>query len=123
MAIDTAKIQAVLHRFVSGTNDVEGAALVTLDGLPLVSMLPNYMDEDQVAAMTAALLSLGERIGLELVRGRISKIALDGEQGYCTLAICGEDAILLVLASPAAKQGVLNLEVKRAVKHLQGLLI
>ncbi len=123
MAIDTAKIQAALHQFVSGTNDVEGAALVTLDGLPLVSMLPSYMDEEQVAAMTAALLSLGERIGMELLRGGIGKITLDGEKGYCILSSCGEEAVFLVLAAPTGKQGILNLEVKRAVSEFRSLLV
>ncbi|MEM9808171.1 MAG: roadblock/LC7 domain-containing protein [Cyanobacteria bacterium P01_D01_bin.56] len=123
MSIDTAKIQAALHKFVSSTNDVEGAALVTLDGLPLVSMLPSYMDEEQVAAMTAALLSLGERIGMELLRGPIGKIALEGEKGYCIVSSCGEDAVLLVLASTRAKQGILNLEVKRAVSEFQSFLV
>lgn len=123
MAIEAAKIQAALHRFVSSTHDVEGAALVTLDGLPLVSMLPSHMDEEQVAAMTAALLSLGERIGMELLRGNISKIALDGEKGYCMVNSCGEEAVLLVLAAPTGKRGILNLEVKRAVNEFQSLLM
>ncbi|MEO0867322.1 MAG: roadblock/LC7 domain-containing protein [Cyanobacteria bacterium J06642_11] len=123
MAIETAKIQAALHRFVSSTNDVEGAALLTLDGLPLVSMLPSAMDEEQVAAMTAALLSLGERIGMELLRGPIGKISLDGADGYCIVSSCGEEAVLLVLAAPTGKQGILNLEVKRAVNEFQSLLM
>ena len=122
MAIDTSKLQATLHRFVNGTHDVEGAALITLDGLPIVSVLPNDMDEDQVAAMTAALMSLAERIGLELIRGPMGKIDLAGENGYCMVSGCGEDVLLLVLAAPTGKQGVLNLELKRAVSELKPLL-
>lgn len=122
MAIDTAKLQALLHSFVSGTNDIEGAALVTLDGLPLVTVLPNPMDEDRVSAMSAALLSLGERIGSELGRGSISQIAIDGEDGYCILSTCGEEAVFLVLATRMVKKGILNLEVRRIVGEVQLLL-
>lgn len=122
MAIDTAKIQASLHSFVSGTSDIEGAALVTPDGLPLVAVLPSHMDEDRVSAMAAALLSLGERIGSELLRGGIGQIALDGSEGYCILRTCGEEAVFLVLAARQVKKGILNLEVKRAVGEIQPLL-
>ena len=123
MAIDTAKIQAVLHSFVSGTNDIEGVALVTPDGLPLVSVLPSYMDEERVAAMSAALVSLGERISSELLRGPIGQIEIDGEEGYCIVRSCGEEAFFLVLASRVVKKGILSLEVKRAVDELQLLLM
>ncbi|MEM7794380.1 MAG: roadblock/LC7 domain-containing protein [Cyanobacteria bacterium P01_C01_bin.118] len=123
MAIDTAKLQSTLHQFVSGTSDIEGAALVTTDGLPLVSVLPGHMDEERVAAMSAALLSLSERIGSELIRGGITQIALDGTDGYSMLTSCGEEAILLVLATRMVKKGILNLEVKRVVGELQQLLM
>lgn len=122
MAIDTAKIQATLHSFVSGIRDIEGAALVTPDGLPLVTVLPSPMDEDRVSAMAAALLSLGERISSELLRGNIEQISIDGEKGYCILSSCCEEAVFVVLASRMVKKGVLNLEIKRAVVEIQPLL-
>lgn len=123
MAIDTVKLQSTLHQFVSGTSDIEGAALVTTDGLPLVSVLPSHMDEERVSAMSAALLSLSERIGSELIRGGITQIAIDGAEGCCMLTSCGEETILLVLATQLVKKGILNLEVKRLMVELQQLLM
>ena len=81
------------------------------------------MDEERVSAMSAALVSLGERIGSELLRGKVSQIAIDGEAGYCILSNCGEEAVFLVLATRMVKKGILNLEVKRAVGELQALLV
>ncbi|ESA39043.1 roadblock lc7 family protein [Leptolyngbya sp. Heron Island J] len=123
MAIDAAKLQTALHNFVSGTSDIEGVALVTPDGLPIVAVLPSYMDEERVSAMAAALVSLGERIGSELLRGNVNQIAIDGEEGYCILSNCGEEAVFLVLATRMVKKGILNLEVKRAVDEIQSLLM
>lgn len=123
MAINSEKISMILQNFVSGTNDIEGAALVTPDGLPLASSLPGLMDEERVSAMSAALLSLGERIGSELVRGTIDRIYVEGEKGYGILTSCGTDAVLLVLASKAAKQGILMLEVRRVVEELKLVLM
>ncbi len=123
MAINTEKLGTILQNFVSSTSDVQGAALVTPDGLPLAATLPGGMDEERVSAMSAAMLSLGERIGSELARGGIDRIYVEGNQGYGILTSCGEDAVFLVLASSAAKQGILMLEIKRAVSELKLILM
>lgn len=108
-----ASLEGVLRNFVSSTPDVEGAAIVTPDGLPLASVLPAGMDEERTSAMSAAMLSLGERIGRELVRGSIDRIFVQGDKGYGVLTSCGQDAVLLTLANAQVKQGLLFLEIKR----------
>jgi predicted regulator of Ras-like GTPase activity (Roadblock/LC7/MglB family) len=120
--INTEKLSSVLQHFVTSASDVQGAALVTPDGLPLASSLPGNMDEERVSAMSAAMLSLGERIGGELARGEIERIFVEGNQGYGVLTSCGEDAVFLVLASHEAKQGVLMLEIKRVLGVLKSLI-
>ncbi|MBD2101517.1 roadblock/LC7 domain-containing protein [Leptolyngbya sp. FACHB-261] len=112
----------VLQNFVTGTSDVQGAVLVTPDGLPLAASLPGGMDEERTSAMSAAMLSLGERIGSELARGNVERIFVQGEKGYGVLVSCGSEAVLLVLASAAAKQGLLFLEIKRVAGDLTAML-
>jgi len=123
MAINSEKLGHILKDFVSATNDVEGAAIVTPDGLPLATTLPSNMDDERVSAMSAAMLSLGERIGKELVRGAIDRIYVEGNQGLSILTSCGEDAVFLVLATKQAKQGLLMLEIKRTLSDLKSILM
>lgn len=106
-------LQGILQSFTASNPGVEGAAIVTPDGLPLASVLPGKMDEERTAAMSAAMLSLGERIGKELTRGTIDRIFVQGDRGYAVLTSCGEEAMLLTLASAEVKQGVLFLEIKQ----------
>jgi uncharacterized protein len=122
MAINSEKLGHVLKSFVTSTADIEGVAIVTPDGLPLASNLPGGMDEERVSAMSAAMLSLGDRIGKELVRGEIDRIYVEGEKGFSILTSCGEEAVFLVLANKSAKQGVLMLEIKRALVELKPIL-
>jgi len=122
MAINSEKLGYILGNFVSTTSDVQGAAMVTPDGLPLASSLPGGMDDERVSAMSAAMLSLGDRIGRELARGEIDRIYVEGQEGFSILTSCGEDAVFLVLAGKAAKQGVLMLEIKRTLGELKALL-
>jgi uncharacterized protein len=122
MSINTEKLSYILQTFVSTTADIQGAAVVTPDGLPLSANLPGTMDEERVSAMSAAMLSLGERIGVELARGGIDRIYVEGNEGFSILTSCGEDAVFLVLANKTAKQGVLMLEIKRAMSELKQVL-
>ncbi|AFY54570.1 hypothetical protein Riv7116_2035 [Rivularia sp. PCC 7116] len=120
--INVSMLQDELQNFVSAASDVQGAALVSPDGLALASVLPGGMDEERTAAMSASMLSLGERIGRELARGSIDRIVVEGEKGYGVLVGCGADAVLLVLAGAGVKQGLLFLEVKRVVSKIAPLM-
>jgi predicted regulator of Ras-like GTPase activity (Roadblock/LC7/MglB family) len=122
MAINSQKLNQVIQNFVARTSDVQGAAVVTPDGLPLASSLPGEMDEDRVSAMSAAMLSLGERIGKELLGGNADRIYVEGDQGFTILTTCGNDAVFLVLASKEAKQGMLMLEIKRTLTDVKPAL-
>jgi len=46
--------------------DIEASAIVSVDGLIIASALPAGSEDDRVSAMSAAMLSLGERIASEL---------------------------------------------------------
>ncbi|MGK7949289.1 MAG: roadblock/LC7 domain-containing protein [Xenococcaceae cyanobacterium] len=120
--VQASVVQDLLQKFVTSTSDIEGAALVSPDGLPISSVLSIGMDEERTAAMSAAILSLGERIGQELARGIIERIFVEGEKGYSILVNCGRDAVLLILAGKGVKQGLLFLEAKRLVAEIKPLL-
>ncbi len=122
MTINTEKLRDTLQNFVSTTPDVRGAAMVTTEGFPLASSVPGSMDEERVSAMSAAMLSLGDRIGRELATGGMDRIYVEGHDGFSILTSCGEDAVFLVLANKEAKQGILMLEIKRTLADLKVVL-
>ena len=55
--------------------------------------------------MSAAMLSLGERIASELGRGSLEQVYIKGEKGYVVLMSVGEEAVLTALAREQAKLG------------------
>lgn len=122
MANRAELIQQVLKSLVLNTPDVEGAAMVTADGLALASALPAGTDEDRVAAMAAAVLSLGDRTAHELQRGSLEQVYVKGSSGYVILMQAGSEAVLEVIAGPAAKLGMVLLDMKRASQELARLL-
>ncbi len=111
-----------LKELQASTPDVEASAVVSLDGLIMASALPADVEEDRVSAMSAAMLSLGERIASELGRGTLDQVYIRGERGYVVLMAVGEEAVLTVLARPQAKLGLLFLDMRRAAEDLARIL-
>ncbi len=72
--------------------------------------------------MSAAMLSLGERISNELGRGSLEQVYVKGEHGFVILMSVGEEAVLTVLAREQAKLGLIFLDMSRAVKELEKLV-
>ena len=102
--------------------DIEASAIVSVDGLTIASALPQGIEEERVSAMSAAMLSLGERIAMELGRGRLEQVYIKGENGYVILMAVGDEAVLTVLAREQAKLGLIFLDMRRAVQELETLV-
>ncbi|MCB9683345.1 MAG: roadblock/LC7 domain-containing protein [Alphaproteobacteria bacterium] len=106
----------------TNTPDLEAAAVIDNDGLMIASALPSDVDEDSVAAMSAALLGMGERASSELRRGEFEMTMIRGAEGYLLLVRCGNDAVLAVQAGRNAKLGLIFLDVSRTAKEIGRLL-
>ena len=111
-----------LRELQANTPDVEASALVSVDGLTIAAALPTNVEEDRVSAMSAAMLSLGERIAGELGRGYLDEVYIHGDGGYVLLTAIGANAVLTVLARKQAKLGLVFLEMRRAAAELEPLL-
>jgi hypothetical protein len=111
-----------LRDLQASTPDIEASAVVSVDGLIMASALPADVEEDRVSAMSAAMLSLGERIAGELGRGVLEQVYIRGAQGYVFLSAVGEEAVLTVLARKDAKLGLIFLDMRRAAEDLSKLL-
>jgi predicted regulator of Ras-like GTPase activity (Roadblock/LC7/MglB family) len=111
-----------LRDLQAGTPDIEASAVVSVDGLIMASSLPSGVDEDRISAMSAAMLSLGDRIASELSRGNLEQVYIRGSEGFIVLMAVGEDAVLTVLARKSAKLGLIFLDMGRAVEDLARLL-
>ena len=118
----TDMFQQALEDLNGSTADIEASALISTDGLLIASALPHGMDEARMGAMSAALLSLGERTAQELARGSLERVLIQGERGYVIMSSAGPEAVLTVLAKSNAKLGLVFLDIKRAAEALSKLI-
>jgi predicted regulator of Ras-like GTPase activity (Roadblock/LC7/MglB family) len=122
MATRTEEMVRQLKALQAGTPDIEASAVVSVDGLIMASALPRDVEEDRVSAMSAAMLSLGERISHELERGVLDQVYVKGDSGYVILMAVGEEAVLTALALEDAKLGLVFLDMKRTAAELTRLV-
>lgn len=115
-------ITKLIKQLATNTPDIEASAVIDNDGLMIASALGADVDDDSVAAMSAALLGIGERIVRELARGEFEMVFTRGTDGYVILVRCGRDAVLTVLTTSNAKIGLIFLDVKRAAAEISKLL-
>jgi uncharacterized protein len=101
---------------------IEASAVVSVDGLTIASALPASVEEDRVAAMSAAMLSLGERIATELGRGGLEQVYIKGSNGCVIIMAIGHEAVLTAMAHENAKLGLILLDMHRTVDALSKLI-
>ncbi|NUM45167.1 MAG: roadblock/LC7 domain-containing protein [Anaerolineales bacterium] len=118
----TQQLIESLRNLQASSPDIEASAIVSVDGLTIASALPQGIEEDRVSAMSAAMLSLGERIASELGRGVLEQVYIKGENGYVMLMAVGEEAVLTVMARQQARLGLILLDMRRAVEMLEKLI-
>ncbi|MGC1123179.1 MAG: roadblock/LC7 domain-containing protein [Candidatus Methanofastidiosia archaeon] len=118
----TDELNALLKDLEGTTPDIEASAVVSVEGLMTASALPRDVEEDRVAAMSAAMLSLGERTAKELAREDLSEVYVKGESGYVVLMASGENAVLTAQVRENAKLGLVFLDMKRTAKEVGKLL-
>jgi predicted regulator of Ras-like GTPase activity (Roadblock/LC7/MglB family) len=111
-----------LDQFLAVSPEVEAAAVVSADGLPIASALPEHVEEDRLAAMSAALLILGERAASGLGKGELSQVLVEGRSGYVVLMAAGPHAVLVAVTSVDAKAGLLLFEMRRMADDVAQLM-
>ncbi|MCL7420583.1 MAG: roadblock/LC7 domain-containing protein [Methylobacter sp.] len=115
-------LASVLTELNGTSADIEASGVISTDGLMMASVLPAGLDEDRVGAMSAAMLSLGDRTAQELTRGTLEQVLIKGAKGYVLMVYAGNESVLTVLAKPNAKLGLIFLDVKRAASSIAELL-
>jgi hypothetical protein len=117
-----ARLATALRRLMEESQDIEAAALVSLDGFAMASALPEGMHEDRVGAMSAAILGLGERAAVELGKGKLSQVFIEGDGGYVLLIAAGDRAVLTCLADENAKLGLVLYDMRLAAQSIGEIL-
>ena len=122
IAAKTDRISKQLGDFMALSSDIDAAAVISIEGLTISCVISDDLDEERLAAMSAAMLALGERIAFELGRGTLDQVIIRGDAGYAVMMTVNERAVLCALAGEEAKLGLVILDMQRAATDLLELV-
>lgn len=117
----TEKLEAVLKDLIRNNRDIKFAIITSIEGFPILSLLPRKYNEQKVAAMVASLLSISEMAVADMEIGEFKQIYLKGIDGYI-LIFDAEEAILAVSTTKKAKMGLIFFDCKNALYKIAKIL-
>jgi predicted regulator of Ras-like GTPase activity (Roadblock/LC7/MglB family) len=116
------EIQQTLEKLKASSPEIEATALVSEEGFVIASAISEGLEEERVAAVSAAFQSLADRCAAELGKGQPRQHFIQADLGYIAMMLVGEGVCLTILSSSFAKPGMLLLDMKRTAKELRDLL-
>jgi predicted regulator of Ras-like GTPase activity (Roadblock/LC7/MglB family) len=112
----------LLRQMEAINSEIQGSAVVSVQGLPICSVLARDVNDGIVSAMSAAILSVSERAVDELARGELKRILIEGEDGIIILSKAGSNAILATLTKANPSLGMVFLNIDSVSRKISELL-
>lgn len=116
------RLEKVLYQLHIDSLEIESSALISKDGLTLVSSLNKGVNEDHIGAMSAALLSLGNRMVENLTNSSTNSIMIQSHAGYVIVTAVTEDLLLTVMAHPDSRLGMVFHDIKTAANSARAIV-
>lgn len=112
-------LEQVLQQLHDASDEVKASAIVSKDGIMLASLLPDDVNEDKAAAMSAAVLSLGDRMVNDLMHGVTDRVMVQSNGGYVIVTAVSDELLLTIVAVADAKLGMLFHDIKQVAKKVE----
>ena len=116
------QMDEILYQLESNVPGIQATALFDTDGLVLTSRLDEGVDDEIIGAMSASILSIGNRSGMELDRGEMQRIFIEGDNGSIVIMSVGADLLLVALVEPEVKLGMLFFQCRRCIESIRNIL-
>lgn len=110
---------ALLRELHEASPELDASALASDDGMMLASHLRTGINEDRMAAMSAAMLSVGNRMVDDLLQGTSDRVMVQSSAGYIIVSAVTDELILTVVTRPDAKLGMVFHDIKNFAKQLK----
>ncbi len=119
MATRVEQLNSALRKLRSTSPDVQGAAVVSVDGFIIASDVHADLDEELVAGIASAAIGVGNRVTQELLSAELEQAFFRSATGFVILQAIDDDSTLVVLTGRQAKLGLIFIDVRRAVETIR----
>ena len=109
-----------LHNLHAESGALTSSAIVSIDGLPIVSVLERNIDSNRVVgSLSAALLSLCGQTARLLSCGNFNQMTLQGQQGEVLLMQISDDLALVSTTKAGSRMGLVLVQLRRTVEEIR----
>lgn len=119
---DVTEQLKIMLRDLSNRSPILGAAVFSVEGLPLVSYFHASVEEASIAAMVASIQSVGQLAVRELRQGDLKAIIIQGTLGTIVVISIPETYLLAVTSPENVKLGLVFNDAKVYAKKMSGVL-
>ncbi len=117
------QLQNTLQQLLEEASEIEGAAIVGLDGLVYAAHVPaTKVNEELVGTASAAIFGLSKRSVQQLKRGNFKQIFIEGKEGNIIVAGLDEQTLFIGLTSRVPNLGLVFAEVRTITTKLKSSL-
>lgn len=121
-AVDVPNILKEVLKKLSNNSPILGAAILSVEGLPLVSHFHGGTEDVAVAAMVAGIHSAGVQAVRELRQGNLKSIIIEGNRGTTLVITMPSEYLLAITAPENARLGLIFNDAKRAAREASKIL-
>jgi predicted regulator of Ras-like GTPase activity (Roadblock/LC7/MglB family) len=111
----------LLENLCESIDGVRSVAVVSNEGLIVHSILEEGISDLRIAAMTATILSVAERVLLEMKSGRLDLCIIQGDEGNFIVMEAGNELILAVCLDLNARMDISFVEMRKVTEQIKSL--
>ena len=115
------KLEPILKKLLANNPNITIAIIVSIEGLPILSIITSGSDETKISAMVATLLSLSNRAVKDMEMGEFKQLYIKGNDGYL-LVFEAEPAVLAVSTTENVELGLIFFECERVSFEISNIL-
>ncbi len=112
------RIQQGIDQLRLAIPDLHGVMLATNEGMPLVHSMAEQDDPGRVAALAAAVTSLGRRVTESLASGSCQEVSVLGTEGQILLYATGPKAVLALLGPAHLNPALVQMAARNAAHQI-----
>jgi hypothetical protein len=103
-------------------SNIEGSAIVSRDGLVIVSHLPTRVARESFSAMSATMLGAGETAMMELARDPPERVMVETKTTRMVIVGASPETLLVVLCKYNVNLGLLFIQTQKAVEKIKEIM-
>ena len=111
----------LLQNIFDNIDGVRSAAIVSMEGLIVQAILAEGISDIKLAAMTATILSVAERVLIELKSGILDVCILQGDEGNFVVMEAGKELIIAVCLDIDERMDTCFIEMRKVSEQVKSI--